>query len=220
MNYLLGYDERSADTFIDRGAEQQCLNLAPFVHRTDEGSASEAFDRVLSALRARLASTDSLVTSNEPLNNDLRAALRRKVALSNEEYARVNTLITLYIRKFHGDAQPKVEWMQCPGSHPGAWEPNTLYGRYGIVELRVLENWLQDKEGLLVEYRKVVEQYSDEAYMYRGQASRHWLSSDDKNYNLRALMTNAGFYPALAGGGEDLNCWAEEYLAALAASKR
>ena len=219
MNYLLGYDERSADTFIDRGAEQQCLNLAPFVHTTDEGSANEAFDRILSALRARLASTDSLVTSNEPLNVDLRAALRRKVALSNEEYARVNTLTTLYIRKFHGEAQPKFKWMLCPGSHPGAWEPNTLYGRYGNVELRVLENWLQDKEGLLVEYRKVVEQYSDEAYMYRGQASRHWLSSDDKNYNLRQLMTNAGFYPALADGGEDLNCWAKEYLAALAASK-
>jgi hypothetical protein len=219
MNYSLGYDERCTDTFLARGAEQQCLNLAPFVHTFDDGSASEQFDGILSALRARLASSDSLVTSNEPLATDLRAALRRKVVLSDDEYARVNTLITLYIRKFHGDAQPKVAWIRCPGSHPDAWEPNTLYGRYGNVELRVLENWLQDREGLLVEYRKVMEQRSDEDYMYCDQASRHWLSSDDKNYNLRKLMTNAGFYPGLVDGEEDLNCWAEEFLAALAASK-
>lgn len=219
MNYSLGYDERCTDTFLARGAEQQCLNLAPFVHTVDDGSASEQFDGMLSALRARLATSDSLVTSNEPLATDLRAALRRKVVLSNDEYARVNTLITLYIRKFHGDAQPKVAWIRCPGSHPDAWEPNTLYGRYGNVELRVLENWLQDREGLLVEYRKVMEQHSDEDYMYCDQASRHWLSSDDKNYNLRKLMTNAGFYPGLVDGEEDLNCWAEEFLAALAASK-
>ncbi len=93
--------------------------------------------------------------------------------------------------------------------------------RYGNVELRVVEDYLLDPENLRRALEGVVAKYGDESSMYTNVSRLGKLTHDDTDFNLRRLMTNAGFYISdVAGTAWDtLTDWAQRYIGALSNSR-
>lgn len=92
--------------------------------------------------------------------------------------------------------------------------------RYGVVELRVVQNYLLDRESLRLALQDIIRKLDDEKRMYEPGSPTNYLVADDPDFNLRTLMTNAGFYvqPDIASAWRALECWAEGYISALRSS--
>jgi hypothetical protein len=70
-----------------------------------------------------------------------------------------------------------------------------MFVRFGNVEITVLDNYLFHKEELMTEMGNIISNINNDQYMFSGKKGSDWLSnSEDINYNLRKLITNAGFY--------------------------
>jgi hypothetical protein len=92
--------------------------------------------------------------------------------------------------------------------------------RYGNVELRVVENYLFDQENLHSALEGVIQKFGDESSMYTNASPLRKLIHDDIDFNLRRLMTNAGFYISDVGTAWDtLTDWVQRYIAALCNSR-
>jgi hypothetical protein len=89
--------------------------------------------------------------------------------------------------------------------------------RYGNVELRVVENFLRDRSALELALAKIHYALDDEKAMYLPSRASNYLASDDLDWNLRTLITNAGFYPSLtlSDAATALNDWCCRYISAL-----
>ncbi|MDD5274978.1 MAG: hypothetical protein PHR16_02725 [Methylovulum sp.] len=216
--YALGYNELEPELIIDENPVIR-INLAPFLPFDNERESVRRLRLALAALEQNnLNEEDIIVTSFEPLNADLRAALIRKKNFSYENYDRISKLITVFGHYFRQKPFRKRAWIACQAQQITQWEAK-FYGRYGNVELRAIDSYLRNQPKIGVELAKIVDHLADENYMYQGSDGVHWLSAADVNFNLRRLMTNAGFYlpdsPAKLGS-EALCFWAREYLDALA----
>lgn len=97
-------------------------------------------------------------------------------------------------------------------------EPSVF--RYGNVELRVIENYLTRRAELQKVLAELVERADDADRMYQRSQASHYLATDDIDWNLRRLMTNAGFYAPNEPGAawKVLADWCERYLQALQSS--
>jgi hypothetical protein len=89
--------------------------------------------------------------------------------------------------------------------------------RYGIVELRVIENYLLEPAAQRAALERIVRYSSDEEKMYAPSNAARYLTADDAEWNLRRLMTNAGFYVSTdAKSAWPIFCeWADAYIAGL-----
>jgi hypothetical protein len=89
--------------------------------------------------------------------------------------------------------------------------------RYGIVELRVIENYLRDPERLFSTMEELVRNPPNEEQMYKRGNPANAFDADDFEWNIRALMTNAGFYPGdmPQTGRAVLADWCQRYSTAL-----
>lgn len=89
--------------------------------------------------------------------------------------------------------------------------------RFGNVELRVLQNYLNNREALRTACRALTAHLDDERTIYAPARATSYLTADDPDWNLRRLMTNAGFYmprdPDLAW--DALENWVRRYFHAL-----
>ena len=106
-----------------------------------------------------------------------------------------------------------------PNAGYAVYDPNkhgTLL-RYGVVELRVLENFLLDRDGQLSALEQLMPHLQDEERMYAPSRASGFLESDDYEWNLKRLMTNAGFYveSEIGSAWQTLEEWAERYLQAI-----
>jgi len=216
--YSLGYNELMPELIMDESPFIR-INLAPFLPFAKERESVRHLRLALSTLEQnRLNEGDIIVTSFEPLNSDLRAALTRKKAFSPEDYDRISKLITVFGLYFRQKPFRKKHWIASQAQQIRQWEPK-FYGRYWNVELRVIDSYLRNQSKIGVKLAEIQHHLADENYMYQGSGSVHWLSAADVNFNLRRLMTNAGFYlsdnPAETDG-EALCFWAKKYLDALA----
>jgi hypothetical protein len=87
--------------------------------------------------------------------------------------------------------------------------------RYGNVELRVIDSWLKDPGRLYDAARKMAKEINLNKYklidMQEGYTK--WYSADDLQFNLQALMTNAGFYMPKDENlaGYEIGLWCENY---------
>lgn len=92
--------------------------------------------------------------------------------------------------------------------------------RYGLVELRVLENYLLEPERLQAACAQLVPALDSEELMYAPGAASNFLAADDVAWNVRMLMTNAGFYsePDADSMWKSLSEWCQAYWEALAAA--
>jgi hypothetical protein len=219
MRYTIGYNEKTSEFLISDSFQDGLLkiNLFPFI-LIEEDKSIQKFQSFLSELsEVKLSSEDIIVDSYELLNLDIRETLNRRIEIGNDQYAQINSLITVFIRHFLNKSFKKQTFISPPIGEVTRWEPK-LYGRYGNVELRVIENLLLDKNRLFEEYSNIAGNISDEVYIYRSATRKHWLSTSDANFNLRQLMTNAGFYFSMNLKNECLSFWLEEYLASIADS--
>lgn len=114
------------------------------------------------------------------------------------------------------DASSSVDWLPRPTSRP-TWDQG-LITRLGLVECRVIESWLTDPDALAKAEESVKENHDNESYMYSTN-TRHWMDTRNHEFNVRALMTNAGFYldtsPAATNQAAK---WAKKYYEAIKAS--
>ncbi len=216
--YALGYNELEQELIIDESPVIR-INLASFLPFDNERDSVKRLRLALTALEQnRLHEEDVIATSFGPLNSDLRAALTRKKAFSPEDYDRISKLTTVFGLYFRHKSFRKRGWFDCQTQQATQWEAK-FYGRYGNVELRVIDNYLRNQSRIGMELAEIRHQLADENYMYQERNQGHWLSAADVNFNLRRLMTNAGFYlpdnPAETDA-EAVCFWAKEYLDAMA----
>jgi hypothetical protein len=221
--FRLGYDERLTTDYLDTGT--YVINMAPLASLPQ----SDAVRDLAETSRGILTSAESqpmLVTSHEPINDDVRNSLLRGHTLGFAGVSVLRTLLERWTLFAQTTRCPTTEWIQpnvamsSPLREDGGWAPG-LFGRYGNVELRVLDNWLADRDSLHQSLLDVLATSGDVDFMYRGRTTAvgNWLSSADADFNLRQLMTNAGFHvsdPERAT--EALDAWCEAYLLSLAAS--
>jgi hypothetical protein len=81
-----------------------------------------------------------------------------------------------------------------------------------------LYSYLFDQENLSVISQEIQENLPHHDYMYsRSSTLGNWLTSKHTNYNIRRLMTNAGFYSSgdMNSFLSDFNNWGDLYLSAL-----
>ena len=114
------------------------------------------------------------------------------------------------------DASSSADWLPRPTSQP-TWDQG-LITRYGLVECRVIESWMTDPDSLAKAEESVKGNIDNQSYMYSTN-NRHWLDASNHEYNVRALMTNAGFYldKSPAATNQVAN-WAQKYYEAIKAS--
>ena len=114
---------------------------------------------------------------------------------------------------------PKISWVKENVPTVDV-KSKDLYIRHGNVELRVLESYLREKYNLLDALDSVSERINLVDFIYRDmvQDQARWLSAGDVQYNIKALMTNAGFYfsnNSKIDASLDLELWCEYSLKGL-----
>jgi hypothetical protein len=199
------------------------INLAAMSHR-------ETGPRVVlelpKTLRESHLLTDvrSVAVSGSVMQWSLRSAIGSGVALSNYDFDMLRDGLVEIVHWARGSSKRMLgEWETEDGRRPAHWVPSLdnapwdtgLLVRYGLVECRVAESYLRRRDDLEAAERDVIANSFDEAYMYAPN-SGHWLNVRDSNFNLRALMTNAGFYAdPMASVGSQSGEWAQLYLDSL-----
>jgi len=89
--------------------------------------------------------------------------------------------------------------------------------RYGNVELRAAENFLIRRDEQLAALEQLLPHLEDEERIYSPSRASGYLVADDCEWNLRRLMTNAGFYVEnnIESALKCLEEWSTRYLRAL-----
>jgi hypothetical protein len=108
-------------------------------------------------------------------------------------------------------------WRDGPQFPEYDMEQHPAFLRYGNVELRVIENFLLAPDDLKAAIGKITKKWQSEGEMYASSNASGTLIHDDPDWNLRRLMTNAGFY---IGNDPDraweiLTEWATGYISAI-----
>jgi len=225
VHFGFGFDEKTAETIISDFSvpELEKCNLFPFLRLGADQQGGLRLRAELARVASKLGTDDAVVTSFDPLNADIRNSLRRGYRFTWNDYEWLNTLITQFILYFRDFNVPKIshlpslECVNQPIHNEVGWVPG-LYGRYGNVELRVVESYLRDQGVVERALADIRDRLGDESYMYSEGKRDHWLSVRDVNFNLRKLMTNAGFYLENEAGSPDIGSfdfWLREYLTAL-----
>ena len=225
MKYCLGYNETEKndifrlkdDNFLNKlkstlGTDTQIINLAVFPDKDDIDSFKDTLKKV--------SLEDSMNFSYELVNQGIRDALLRGKVFSYDEYQGILVLITqctLFFKDFQNRENfytPRTDiQIEEPKVEKTKW-PKGFFGRYGNVELRVIESWLLNRDTIREVERKVCASINDEEYIRKGPTRKHWLSALDVEFNIRTLMTNAGFYCADEDDGS-FETWCQSYYNAL-----
>lgn len=192
MRIRLGWINEDSD-FIDNG-KYYVINLRFFM---DKGV--DDFCDLLKSLCARLSKDVAVVFAYDLLYAEIRECYRSRLKFTLFENEKLLDLIVLFVRYYRESGREIIKTLGLEGRNAlGATEvfewQNMLYSRYGIVELRAAYTYLYEPE-----LNKVVYELDDliliDSLMYKGAFNKgNWLSPRDSSYNLRRLMTNAGFY--------------------------
>ena len=109
----------------------------------------------------------------------------------------------------------KIEWIR-EAIDTVDFSKKGLYVRYGMIEIRLLDSLLRDPNQVNTTLEKIHKRQSDSDYMYENmvQDRSRWLSSGDLGFNIKSLMTNAGFYlnESIQQAALDLNAWKDSYI--------
>ena len=228
MKYFITFDVSSnyliiSSTDLLNTESLEMLNVGLMFKEGFTEDAISKFKNSLLAINAKLQSDDTIVNSSEMINEGLRKALRGGYSFDSEDYKKINLLYVQWVLNFKNQSCIKQDWYrnEFTNINSTGWLPK-LYGRYGIVELRVLENWLTSRINLFEEDAILQNNLFNELKMFDNQnynLSKHWLDSADINFNLRKLRTNAGFYSDADPSSFVLDDWCRKYYQSLKNSK-
>lgn len=225
MKYALGFDERCNDIkLLSSTGDVEYINTYSLLNMEELQAISLLQQHLEHQVKDKLKDGDELITSNEVINQAIRSALSRGYGFSSENYDRINLLITKWILFFRLSSVTKCDYLPIESFNDQSasclalskWK-NGFYGRYGIIELRVIDNWLRDKNKLHECLNNVKPRIIDEDFMYSSEEQkirRHWLDSSDASFNLRKLMTNAGYYPSFEDSDNSFESWNRLYFEA------
>ncbi len=214
LPYCIGYDERQQNIVYKHKTEPyNVINIA-YLMSLDP---SHAQDFLISTLKDIANTHEHVNLSHLFLHTDLRSALLREKHFSYEEHQNVLDFLVRYIKFFL--KYDRIDIFEPSSDHKkicydSKWPPG-LFVRYGNVELRVLENWIFHHDTLIEIEKSIRRNLASDEYMYSKPTTRNnWLSSSDIAFNLRSLMTNAGYYPSLEDDNS-LETWCRSYYDAL-----
>jgi hypothetical protein len=211
----VGYRISAAERLVADNSGLFVLNAAAFGRRTAgeiDSLVSRTLDDALS--QAKLAGRKLDPNSSQQLVNDDVIRSIGDAGLDQAGIRRLRSVLASYavrIREMKGSF-----WAPDPSPRFDLQSQQAVM-RYGNVELRVLENYMVDPSALREALNSLLSTLDDESVMYAPGAPTNFLEADDARWNLRMLMTNAGFYsaqdPTIAWTA--LKEWAERYLQAL-----
>ena len=159
------------------------------------------------------------ITSGSPLNQQLQQS-RGLNYLSQSEIDLMKMIFCeAHILTFN---LVKIDWVP-EDAIPVNISENGLYVRYGNVELRVIENFFRNRDKSINSIANILPNLNDKDFIFKkmNPDEYKWLSSQDFDFNLKALMTNAGFYFSenFEEAKNDLSYWAHKYLEGLKLGK-
>jgi hypothetical protein len=214
LELVLGFKPRNVEPLVSAEDSRLIVNAAALTSRS--GSVANAIRDVLATAKGVAEESNQRMIANSSaqlLNDDLLGAIKRS-DVSFAEIDRVLEVITTFTSQTH---EFRVRsWLPDPYAPPDLTQEEAIY-RYGNVELRVIENFLINQPTLKEALRALLPALDDETRLYMAGKRANYLAADDVEWNLRALMTNAGFYVSreFARAWFDLQYWAERYLTAL-----
>lgn len=150
--------------------------------------------------------------------NDMVGLLDRP-EFGDEAIAPLLFIITEY-RKCWRAADGREAWRDSPQYPEYDIQQHPSFARYGNVELRVVEDFLLAPDALRAAMERIAEKTSSEEEMYAPSESSGVFIHDSPDWNIRRLMTNAGFYVGADpdAAWKSLKEWAERYISALSHS--
>ncbi len=173
----------------------------------------------LEAAQVRAKSEGENLAASLDLWN-LHLSFRDAAAAGEVDFTSIDVILSViasYRRQVIRNMKLQIETPSKADIH--RYDPNVHHAlvRYGNVELRVLQNYLLDPATQHAALDGVLGRIDEDSFMYAPKDVTGYLGGHDFGWNLRRLMTNAGFYvmrnPDRARGA--LTDWAERYAAAL-----
>jgi len=218
MRVELGLCLKSDEPLTELSRSSWMLNTLP-AHGF-KGQTHQAY--VVSALasaQVRAKSQGQNLTASLDLWR-LHRSFRSAVEAGDIEYSSIDDILSViacYRRQVIRIMRLKVE----PSNKADLirYDPDVHHAlvRYGNVELRVLQNYFLDPEGQRIALDGILGGIDNDDFMYAEKAAAGYLGGHDFSWNLRRLMTNAGFYVMRSPGQAHrvLVEWAERYAEAL-----
>jgi hypothetical protein len=214
---ILRYDHTSREPII-RNDEEISLNLAYYISLDQEVRAIVAiFLRDVSSLLHNTPGPIDVTITPDRLSDDIRESLLQSHHISDAGYSIISDLIAAFSMRF-SVKDPRIavkRWTKPSCTSLERWE-NKLYVRYGNVELRAIDNALFRSNEVEAAIAQIKDRLNDDSFMYRAVEARHWLDFSDVSFNIRRLMTNAGFYFPPESPAQQFLFWADKYIHALA----
>jgi hypothetical protein len=218
----MGFDERlSQRWYFDGQLQDEVLVLNTAEYLREPKAAVHFREDLCSALNA-MGSGAQVVTSFQPIGADIRDSVERGHRVGPQGYHLLRQLLEVLVLTSRSLDSPVISYV--PGDEPpfqwasSTGEPIGLYGRVGNVELRVLDSFLTSRNEFFDSCDAVrLRSLSREDLRVPRTRGSGWLSSQDVEFNVRLLLTNAGFYFA---DGEDssIRLWCDRYFEALRTS--
>lgn len=215
MELRLAYRPDTSVPFIsgsDRSLLLNCAAIAPQIPRMLHAGVAQ-----LVALASERATTAhgllTVDTSTQIVQDDLLALLERDGA-DDAAIDHIRDVIAAFAFVTRSMEKAKASAANVAALN---LESQGSVLRWGIVELRVIENYLLRPDALRTALENVLRAMNDEGQMFAGPKHHHHLATDDAEWALRRLMTNAGFYAKadVDAAWTALEDWAQRYIAAL-----
>lgn len=187
-----------------------CLNAYPLLAALDATQLNPFLVALLDGIRSRFPL--EFVEPHGFVLNDLQTALHEGHDLDEELF---NGLILFGWCFQQYSARTHILWKKYPkGFEMARFELKGLYVRPGIVELRALQSFLTKPDEARSALTEIVNRLADEDFLYAPPRVPMWHSGD-VSFNIRRLMTHAGFYTGEQLAWEHFSAWCAGYQAAL-----
>ena len=214
VRYFL--DFRFGDDQVMRAGETGgiAVNIWSFLSTSRKESREDFVQFIRSEILPNLAIEDIVARHGSELRNSLREFRGKGNAFSILELISCRDLLAAWISTLWSDSFQHENWTSDfrRNAEFVDFSPS-LSVRTGIVELRVVEQHFINKAMSNLELAKIAKRNHENEFMISEPTSMklHLLDSGDVNWNIRMLMTNAGFYPTLKRRDSTLDSWVDRY---------
>ncbi len=207
----LSYTLRPGKAPFSLQGDVRCINAYPLLVVLDPGQLNAFVTRLLDAIGSRF--TLEFVEPHGFVLEDVQIALNQGHHFDDELWDSL-ILFGWCIQQYA--ARLLLAWKKYPkGLVAARFEQNGLYVRPGIVEMRALQSFVSTPDEARSALLDVVTHPGDDDFMYAPPRVPMWQTGDTA-FNIKRLMTNAGFYTGEPQAWENFSAWCTAYFDALA----